>query len=249
MIKEKRIEFEYYLKNHRGLSDSSVRKYARQAHNRIYRDLGVSFYEVDSMEKLHELLLAVKELEKKMAKDPKRMYSAAIGNFIKFNAYQFETTYLIEESHFAYSIEKELEKSSSSKNNYSLNLNPTKPAQLKSHSQMIYQRNPIIAAEAIKFNDYRCQVNNKHEFFISESTQRNYVEAHHIVPISTQALFVNGIDCIPNIACLCPVCHRQVHYGLKNDKQKILRIIWDINHTEIKNVGIDIEFKELLELY
>lgn len=249
MLTDNQAEFVSYLKNHRNLSASSISKYARQAHNRIYKDLGISFYDLESMEDLHNLLQAVKELEKIMVKDPKRMYSSAVSNYIKFKAYQLETTYLIEESLFAYSTELELVNSTSSKHQSVDKLIKTKPAALKAQSKMIYQRNPVIAAEAIKIHDYTCQVNGKHKYFISESTQRNYVEAHHIVPISTQALFDNGIDCIPNIACLCPVCHRQVHFGLKNDKHKILRTIWDINQRDIKNSGIDIDFKELVELY
>ena len=106
-----------------------------------------------------------------------------------------------------------------------------------------------MAAEAILKNNYLCQINSNHLYFTSKATNRNYVEAHHIIPISTQALFHNGIDCVPNIASLCPTCHRQIHYGLDNDREEMLEILWDNNYRDIERVGIELKFEELLQMY
>lgn len=43
--------FIHWLKN-RGLSDSSISKYAKQADNRIKKDLGISFYSIKDIDKL-----------------------------------------------------------------------------------------------------------------------------------------------------------------------------------------------------
>lgn len=94
-----------------------------------------------------------------------------------------------------------------------------------------------------------CQIDSNHAWFHSKATNKNYVEAHHIIPISTQALFEYSIDCTPNIASLCPVCHRQIHYGYKSDKIKLLEILWDRNKNDIEQAGIDIKLKEVVDMY
>src|SRR5699024_5398006 len=104
-------------------------------------------------------------------------------------------------------------------------------------------------AEAIRSSQYFCQIDHNHFSFKSQTTNENYVEAHHIIPISTQALFNYSIDCVPNIASLCPVCHRQIHFGYKSDKKRLLEILWDKKQEDILKAGIDIKLKEVVEMY
>lgn len=241
-------EFENYLEHHRKLSGSSISKYARQSHNRILRELGISFYEVESMGELHQLLKDVKQMESLMEKDPKRMYSSAVSNYIKFKAYKNEQLYLIEESSYIYSIESEIAVDNNGIN-HSEDIKPKPPAPLKEHSTQIYQRDRSVAVEAIRSSQYLCQIDRNHFSFKSQTTNENYVEAHHIIPISTQALFNYSIDCVPNIASLCPVCHRQIHFGYKSDKKKMLEILWDKKQEDISKAGIDIRLKEVVEMY
>lgn len=241
-------EFEAYLESHRKLSNSSISKYARQSHNRILRDLGISFYEVESMDALHQLLNDVKQMESLMEKDPKRMYSSAVSNYIKFKAFKNEQQYLIEEATYIYSIESEIA-ADNNEINQSEGIKPQPPAPLKEHSSQIYQRDRSVAAEAIRSSQYLCQIDYNHFSFKSQTTNENYVEAHHIIPISTQALFNYSIDCVPNIASLCPVCHRQIHYGYKSDKRSLLEILWDKKQEDILKAGIHIKLKEVMEMY
>src|SRR5699024_3921614 len=168
-------EFEAYLEFHRKLSKSSISKYARQSHNRILRDLGISFYEVESMDALHQLLNDVKQMESLMEKDPKRMYSSAVSNYIKFKSLKNDKQYQIA--------------ADNNEINQSEGIKPQPPAPLKEHSSQIYQRDRSVAAEAIRSSQYLCQIDYNHFSFKSQTTNENYVEAHHIIPISTQALF------------------------------------------------------------
>lgn len=241
-------KFEEHLKTIRKLSDSSIAKYARQAHNRILKDLGISFYDIESMNELHQLLLDVKNLEKHMEKDPKRMYSAAVSNYIKFNAYQNEYAYLVEEASYLYLVEKELT-TKLQDHTRDKTIHPSPPAELRANSTQIYQRSRRVAAEAIQNSNYLCQIDSNHAFFKSRTTKKNYVEAHHIIPISTQALFEYSIDCVPNIASLCPVCHRQIHYGYSEDRTKLLEVLWDKQYRKIEKAGIELRFKEVVEMY
>lgn len=240
--------FEGYLGTTRNLSASSISKYARQAHNRILKDLGISFYEIESMKGLNQLLKDVKNLENHMEKDPKRMYSAAVSNYIKFKAYENEQDYLVEEATYLYSVEKELA-TTFVKSGREKVIQPTPPAKLKENSTQIYQRSRRVAAEAIQNNNYLCQINPGHVFFKSRTTKQNYVEAHHIIPISTQALFEYSIDCVPNIACLCPVCHRQIHYGYTGERTELLEVLWNKQYREIEKAGIELKFREVVEMY
>lgn len=240
--------FKQYLVEIRGLSGSSVSKYASQAHNRILKDLGISFYDIKSMNELHQLLLDVKKLEKHMEKDPKRMYSAAVSNYIKFKAYQNEYEYLVEEASYLYLVEKELTMKLQD-HTREKTIQPSPPAVLRDNSTQIYQRSRRVAAEAIQNNNYLCQINPGHVFFISRTTKQNYVEAHHIIPISTQALFEYSIDCVPNIACLCPVCHRQIHYGYTTERTELLEVLWNKQYREIEKAGIELKFREVVEMY
>jgi 5-methylcytosine-specific restriction enzyme A len=43
-----------------------------------------------------------------------------------------------------------------------------------------------------------------------------YVETHHVVPLSE-----NGLDCVRNVAALCPDHHRQAHFGLLAENIRI----------------------------
>lgn len=248
MVMENKLKFKEYLKSVRKLSASTISKYSEQASNRILKDLGVNIYEIESMEKLHQLLRDVKLLEQQMLKDPRRMYSAAVSNYIKFKAYQLENQYLIEESLYLYSIEKELMANEVEQEDEPV-IRPKAPAMLKEHSVQLYKRDKKVAVQSIKDNHFLCQININHRWFKSSATHENYVEAHHIIPISTQALFEYSIDCVPNIASLCPVCHRQIHYDYKENKVKLLEILWNQNKEGIERAGINIKFNELVELY
>ena len=53
--------FQQWLRK-KGFTANSVSKYSTQSHNRILKDLGISFYEFDSLEKLNQLLFDVREL-------------------------------------------------------------------------------------------------------------------------------------------------------------------------------------------
>lgn len=241
-------EFELYLKTIRKLSNSSIHKYARQAHNRIQKELGFSFYALDSMKELHQLLRDVKQMESLMERNPKRMYSSAVSNYIKFQAFEMEKVYLIEDSNYNHSIEEEL--SSLSKSEVVVGkIIPVRPATLKDESRTIFHRDIRVAANAIRASNYLCEINPKHQYFVSRATQHNYVEAHHIVPISTQALFDNGLDNVANIACLCPVCHRKVHYGIDRDRLMLLEVLWKNKQEAIKLSGIELDYKELVTMY
>lgn len=81
------------------------------------------------------------------------------------------------------------------------------------------------------------------------------MEGHHLIPCTAanasyywEEYGVN-IDCIENIVCLCPTCHRQIHYGAPDVKVELLKDLFERQKAKLKSVGIDIDFKTLKALY
>lgn len=87
------------------------------------------------------------------------------------------------------------------------------------HTSNAFKRSSIIKNQVIETAGYLCEINVDHQTFIAAANNRPYMEGHHAVPMKKQALFQNSLDVYANIVCLCPICHRQLHYGLCEDRQ------------------------------
>ncbi len=93
----------------------------------------------------------------------------------------------------------------------------------------------------------------KKETFISSSTSKTFMEAHHLIPISNQILFWDkynlNIDCIENLVSLCPTCHRAIHYAIEKEKLKIIESLYNKRISSFKKIGLNITLDELIKLY
>ncbi|MHC6535424.1 hypothetical protein ACYUMT_00660 [Latilactobacillus sakei] len=69
MTNKQKQDFIYWLELKR-LSTSTIAKYSNQAHNRIFKELKISFYELKVLTDLQDLLIKVKRLEKQMPNAP-----------------------------------------------------------------------------------------------------------------------------------------------------------------------------------
>ena len=109
-----------------------------------------------------------------------------------------------------------------------------------------FKRNQEKAKKSIVLANYKCDLDQSHVSFISKNG-KPYMEAHHLVPLSTQDYFDYSLDVDANIVCLCPNCHRKLHYGenIKDD----LRKLFNDRAKHLKQSGIDISFEEMVELY
>lgn len=103
--------------------------------------------------------------------------------------------------------------------------------------------------ECLASHNYQCEINPLHETFISSKTNRNYMETHHIIPLSAQRYYKNKLDCTAKMSCLCPTCHRSIHYGKKEDKLPLLKQIYEKHIDDIIKSGIEIESLESVLLY
>jgi predicted HNH restriction endonuclease len=91
------------------------------------------------------------------------------------------------------------------------------PKQAKTVSD--FKRNLAVVAGAIARANGKCEMPNCSTALFQKDDGRNFLEVHHIVPLGE-----GGDDTLVNAAALCPMCHRELHYGAKRlSKRKALR--------------------------
>lgn len=114
--------------------------------------------------------------------------------------------------------------------------------------QQTWKRSNILRIQAIAFADYKCELDKDHTSFISGHTHRPYMEGHHAIPMSNQGVFKNSLDVYANIVCLCPLCHRKIHFGIKEDRKVMAQRIYDYRAERLANSGINIDERDFLEV-
>lgn len=116
------------------------------------------------------------------------------------------------------------------------------------HASNEFKRSSIIKNQTIEAAGYLCEINIEHRTFIAASNNHPYMEGHHAIPMEKQTLFQNSLDVYANIVCLCPICHRQLHYGLCEDKTELLNKIYYSRSERLYHSGIKISQSEFINL-
>lgn len=124
-----------------------------------------------------------------------------------------------------------------------------KPAYTEIKGRKVWKRNSAYAAEAVLLADYMCEVDNSHKHFISKTTEQNYVEAHHLIPIRFQDKHEHSLDIHANIVSVCVACHKQLHHGFFDDKKEILDKLFDSRNERLEASEIDIDIDKLYSYY
>ena len=122
------------------------------------------------------------------------------------------------------------------------------PIPYTSGSTRKYKTNARIAKTAIDIQNYKCLYNIEHKTFTSK-LGKQYMEAHHLIPMAAQKDFNINIDRIENIVSICPVCHSAIHFGDKETRFELLRKLYNEKENELKSVGINTTFEELFIKY
>jgi len=111
-----------------------------------------------------------------------------------------------------------------------------------------WHRSTIIKQQSIESVNYMCEIDSRHKTFTAKSTGRQYMEGHHILPMNTQEKFQYSLDVYANVACLCPICHRLLHYGTPEEKEMPLNKLYVERAERLSSCGICLSkerFKEL----
>jgi hypothetical protein len=111
-----------------------------------------------------------------------------------------------------------------------------------------------ISKQAIRAAHYKCAFDETHETFLTNKGVP-YMEGHHLIPCTYSnaeyywSNFKRNIDCVENIVCLCPTCHRRIHFGSKEEKEAIIKSLYKKQISSLKAIGLNISIEELLSLY
>jgi 5-methylcytosine-specific restriction protein A len=115
-------------------------------------------------------------------------------------------------------------------------------------------KNAHISKLALLHAGYKCAADASHSTFNTSKGVR-YMEGHHLIPCtySNAVRFweerKRNIDCEENIVSICPTCHRRVHFGSREEKEAILRVLYDKQIEKLRSVNLGISFEELLSFY
>ena len=74
------------------------------------------------------------------------------------------------------------------------------------------------------------------------------MEGHHIIPLRHQEEFNVSLDVYANVICLCPTCHRMLHYARTEDKLDSLNMIYHERADRLATSGIRLSNDDFIEL-
>ena len=223
-----------YLQVVRGLTESSVRHYL-DALNNISRRLASKqlvhedIYEIMNLEYLEtarDILYSDPEFIE-LNERGKRMYSAGLNNYIRFASGEDYS-----------SLFGEIEK-------MDIPLPAEEPIIVE---QTVWKRSNVLRIQALVCADFKCELDNCHQTFIAEKSGKPYMESHHVIPMRQQPHFKNSLDVYANIVCLCPICHRKIHFGLKSERVNMIQQIYRNRATRLEKSGLCLSVDEFVEL-
>ena len=224
-----------YLKEIRKVSDSTVNHYQNALRyiseylvqkNKLNRTI----YEIQNIEELERIKTSLYEDPDFLLLNDRghRMYSAGFNNYIEFASGQGFTN-----------IHKQI------------CVMDTKFPVVEKQSSIVkaWKRSSIIKIQSIESAGFQCEVNPAHTTFTSKSTGYPYMEGHHALPMRYQNKFSNSLDVYANIVCLCPTCHRLLHYGVESEKLNVINQIYFDRADRLAASGIRIsneDFKRFI---
>ncbi|MFC0235146.1 HNH endonuclease [Fictibacillus phosphorivorans] len=125
----------------------------------------------------------------------------------------------------------------------------SKPSKITSGGRAVYKRDAKVSKKAIIAAHYKCELDESHQFFTSKVTGKNYVEAHHLIPMEYQDEFENGIDVEANVVSLCVCCHKKIHHANQDEITPMIESLFRERQFRLKDCEIEITLAELLSFY
>lgn len=157
------------------------------------------------------------------------MYSAGLNNYVKFA----EGTNLIGLHHDVAKLDMPM---------------PVIAEEPRRYEIQHWARSDILREQTLAVADYHCEMDGRHQSFVAERTHKPYMESHHAIPIHLQGRFSYSLDVYANLICLCPVCHRKIHYGLRDERREMLYEIYEKRHERMVHSGLEIGKEEFTDL-
>lgn len=219
-----------YLKEVRKVSDSTVKHYDEAMRyitkylvgKELLQDSIFEVQDINELEKIRTFLYNDPEFVA-LDKRGHQMYSAGLNNYMRFaEGEDFE-----------------------SKKEDLLILDIEVPVAGKVDKRLTaYARSSIIKKQSMEIAGYVCELNPNHKTFISKANNKQYMEGHHALPLKYQDSFNKSLDVYANIVCLCPVCHRLLHYGIDSEKKDSVDKIYSFRCDRLAKSGIQLSKDE-----
>jgi hypothetical protein len=112
-----------------------------------------------------------------------------------------------------------------------------------------WSRKAKMSAKAIHNAKFTCELGPQHKTFVSDKTGKDFMEAHHFIPMEFQDKVEVSIDVPENILSLCPTCHRQFHHAIASEKEVIIGRVFSERESLLLTRGIDVSLTEVLKIY
>lgn len=123
---------------------------------------------------------------------------------------------------------------------------PEQKPETVTNKRSAIKRSETRAKNSLILAEFKCDLDNSHVSFKAKNG-KPYMEAHHLIPLSAQDEFEYSLDVEANIVCLCPNCHRLLHYGVNVQNQ--LEELYTKRKQLLERSKILIDFEDLLRLY
>lgn len=196
-------------------------------------------YAVDLFKKNAEIeALRICSVSKKLHPEVLKMAKNLLGKYENPN-----TTVI-----FNYNYQDEIEKINPKTVNIE-KIKNTPPQKILMKQSEKYKRNPEIGYVVKVLSNFKCEIDNSHETFINKLSGKQYMEAHHIVPMMQQDNFEYSLDCVANIISVCPNCHRALHNAEYEFKKKIIMPLFEKKKDNLFKSNIKLTLEEVLKMY
>lgn len=114
------------------------------------------------------------------------------------------------------------------------------------NGRTLWPRSKRVATNALVKAGYRCECGD-HPLFKRRTSDLNYTEPHHLIPMSSQPQFTHSLDIEENIVSLCCNCHKQIHLGAGHES--MLEHLFNQRKALLAQCGLTLSFQQLLALY
>lgn len=236
-----REKFVEWMINNSGRSKNTINKYASAIATMSrelteHSEINIDIYKIIDLievDKIKEQYLEIDDLREKDERG-NRMYTSSLTWYKKYLEEDQNANNLVKEDSDEYSIvyEKKV------KGKFTIN-EVTKQ----------WKRDRAVVNRSIEFNNNKCEYDDKHEYFISDKSRKNYVEGHHLIPMKYQDSFEYSLDVEANVVSLCVVCHKILHLGRIEDKVRIINRLYTLRKGLLERSGLEISLDELIDLY
>ncbi|MDD3138858.1 MAG: hypothetical protein PHX08_07800 [Lachnospiraceae bacterium] len=111
------------------------------------------------------------------------------------------------------------------------------------------RRSSITRSAAIETANFTCEVCGAKTTF-TDKNGNQYFEAHYLIPLEQRELTLDySTDVQADAICLCPNCHKKIHYGADKDREEMVVDLYYKRKQLLSEAGINVSLAQLLKMY